>query len=78
MEQSKEILNEVSDETGQFDPRFVLWRKFCVDQGIPIESLPGDLTGAKGRVGTTQGRHARPDEQIVSTTERRTPGEILL
>jgi hypothetical protein len=46
MEQPKEISNEVSDETGEFDPRFVLWRKFCLDQGIPVESLPGDLTGA--------------------------------
>lgn len=35
--------NEVSDETGQFDPRFVLWRKFCADQGIAVNSLPGDL-----------------------------------
>ena len=45
MEQQNAILNEVSDETGQFDPRFLLWRKFCADQGIPVHSLPGDLTG---------------------------------
>jgi hypothetical protein len=37
-------LNTVSDEAGQFDPRFVLWRKFCADQGIAVDSLPGDLT----------------------------------
>ena len=37
------ILNEVSDETGQFDPRFLLWRKFCADHRIAVESLPGDL-----------------------------------
>jgi hypothetical protein len=37
-------LNAVSEETGQFDPRFVLWRKFCADQGIAVDSLPGDLT----------------------------------
>lgn len=36
--------NEVSDETGQFDPRFLLWRKFCADQGISVSSLPGDLS----------------------------------
>ena len=45
MEQQNAILNEVSDETGQFDPRFLLWRKFCADQGIPVHTLPGDLTG---------------------------------
>lgn len=45
MGQQKEILNEVSDETGQFDPRFLLWRKFCADHGIAVESLPGDLRG---------------------------------
>jgi hypothetical protein len=45
MEKQDAILNEVSDETGQFDPRFVLWRKFCADQGIPVDTLPGDLSG---------------------------------
>jgi hypothetical protein len=45
MEKQDAISNEISDETGQFDPRFVLWRKFCADQGIPVESLPGDLSG---------------------------------
>jgi hypothetical protein len=35
--------NLVSDETGEYDPRFVLWRKFCADRAIPVESLPGDL-----------------------------------
>jgi hypothetical protein len=29
--------------TGDLDVRFVLWRKFCADQGIAIDSLPGDL-----------------------------------
>jgi len=45
MQQENAILNEVSDETGQFDPRFVLWRKFCAVQGIPVASLPADLPG---------------------------------
>jgi len=61
-EQQPVVLNEVSDETGQFDPRFVLWRKFCADQGIAVDSLPGDLTGElkkeweklkKGELGST-------------------------
>jgi hypothetical protein len=45
MEEKPAIVNEVSDETGQFDPRFLLWRKFCADQGIAVDSLPGDLRG---------------------------------
>lgn len=44
MEEQPTIGNEVSDETGQFDQRFTLWRKFCADHGIPVNSLPGDLT----------------------------------
>lgn len=45
MEETPAIENEVSDETGQFDPRFNLWRQFCADHGIAVSSLPGDLTG---------------------------------
>jgi hypothetical protein len=45
MEEQPAIVNEVSDETGQFDPRFILWRKFCADQGIAVDSLPSQLTG---------------------------------
>ena len=37
------LSNLVSDETGQFDPRFVLWRKFCADHGLSVESMPSDL-----------------------------------
>jgi hypothetical protein len=39
------IENTVSDETGQFDPRFALWRRFCAEQGIAVDSLPGNLSG---------------------------------
>lgn len=39
------ITNEISDETGQYDARFVLWRKFCADNSVPVETLPSDLTG---------------------------------
>ncbi len=46
MEEKKPAIdNKVSDETGQFDMRFVLWRKFCAEQGIAVDSLPGDLSG---------------------------------
>lgn len=35
--------NVISDETGQFDLRFVLWRQFCAQNNIPVESLPSQL-----------------------------------
>ena len=44
-EKTKKLANEISAETGQFDARFVLWRTFCADNGIPVETLPSDLTG---------------------------------
>jgi hypothetical protein len=39
------LTNEISDETGQYDMRFLLWRQFCAANNIPVETLPGDLTG---------------------------------
>ena len=47
MEDQQTLSNEVSDETGQFDPRFLLWRKFCEDYGVAVNSLPSDLSGEK-------------------------------
>lgn len=44
MKDEQAIANEISDETGQFDPRFLLWRKFCADQGITVNTLPSDLS----------------------------------
>ena len=42
--QEKEpVPNDVSDDTGDFDPRFALWRSFCAEHGVPVETLPGDL-----------------------------------
>jgi hypothetical protein len=39
------VTNEISDETGQYDARFILWRQFCAQNNIPIETLPSDLSG---------------------------------
>ncbi|MGB9179914.1 MAG: hypothetical protein WCB68_11770 [Pyrinomonadaceae bacterium] len=39
------VTNEVSDETGQYDARFLLWRKFCAENNIPVETLPSQLSG---------------------------------
>ena len=35
--------NVISDETGEFDQRFILWRHFCKTHNIPVESLPSQL-----------------------------------
>ncbi|OLE54681.1 MAG: hypothetical protein AUG51_06920 [Acidobacteria bacterium 13_1_20CM_3_53_8] len=37
------VPNSISDETGQYDARFVLWRRFCAENNIPVETLPSDL-----------------------------------
>lgn len=43
----EKISNLISDETGQFDARFLLWRRFCADNGVPVETLPSQLKGEK-------------------------------
>ena len=35
--------NSVSDSTGQYDLRFVLWRQFCGQYQIPVDTLPSQL-----------------------------------
>jgi len=37
------IDNSVSDSTGQYDLRFVLWRQFCALNDIPVDTLPSQL-----------------------------------
>ena len=37
--------NEISEETGAFDMRFILWRDFCARHNVPVETLPSELTG---------------------------------
>jgi hypothetical protein len=44
-DEKPKITNEISDGTGQFDARFLLWRQFCSDNSIPVETLPSALTG---------------------------------
>ncbi len=38
-----QVDNSISDETGQFDLRFILWRHFCTQNTIPVETLPSQL-----------------------------------
>jgi hypothetical protein len=39
------VMNTITDETGQFDARFLLWRTFCAENDVPVETLPSELTG---------------------------------
>lgn len=43
--QTPPVDNVISDETGQFDLRFILWRHFCTQNAIPVETLPSQLDG---------------------------------
>ena len=45
-EEKPKVTNEISDETGQHDARFVLWREFCTRYAIPVDTLPSQLNGA--------------------------------
>ncbi len=44
-DEKPKLANEINAETGQFDARFVLWRTFCAEHSIPVETLPSDLEG---------------------------------
>ena len=46
-QQPPPVDNSVSDETGQFDLRFVLWRQFCAQYSIPVDTLPSQLDEAQ-------------------------------
>ena len=41
--QPPKVDNSVSDSTGQYDLRFVLWRQFCAQFQIPVDTLPSQL-----------------------------------
>jgi len=43
--QEPQLDNVISDETGAFDLRFVLWRHFCAQNNIPVDTLPSQLDG---------------------------------
>lgn len=44
-EELEPVDNVISDETGQFDLRFILWRQFCAQNAVPVETLPSQLEG---------------------------------
>ena len=43
--QPEQPSNAVSEETGQYDARFMLWRTFCAQNGVAVETLPSELEG---------------------------------
>jgi hypothetical protein len=42
-EEHRPVDNIISDQTGEFDVRFLLWRHFCAKNNIPVETLPSQL-----------------------------------
>ena len=44
-EEKPRVTNMINEHTGQFDARFLLWRKFCAENDVPIDTMPGDLKG---------------------------------
>jgi CheY-like chemotaxis protein len=41
---NKDFNAPISDTSGNLDPRFMLWRMFCANNNIPIETLPSSLS----------------------------------
>lgn len=44
-EEPPPVDNVISEETGQFDLRFILWRHFCAQNNISVDTLPSQLDG---------------------------------
>jgi CheY-like chemotaxis protein len=42
-EEKEAIGISITPETGRLDPRFMLWRMFCAENNIPVETLPSEL-----------------------------------
>jgi hypothetical protein len=36
--------NVISEDTGELDVRFALWRQFCAENGLAVETLPSELS----------------------------------
>jgi hypothetical protein len=46
-EERQAIINSISDTTGHLDIRFTLWRRFCFEHDISVDSLPSELSSEK-------------------------------
>jgi len=42
--EGKNAKGGITDETGNLDPRFMLWRMFCAENNVPLETLPSSLS----------------------------------
>ena len=42
--ESEVAVGNISPDTGRLDPRFMLWRLFCAENNIAVETLPSDLS----------------------------------
>jgi|GEM_PF-385880 len=56
--------NVISDQTGQFDLRFILWRHFCAQNNIPVETLPSQLDDGQ-----------KEEWEELKNSRLRTPGQ---
>ena len=64
----KRVTNKISEETGQFDARFLLWRKFCSDNGVAVDTLPSQLTGkAKENWEKLKADELKKGEEMIDT-----------
>ena len=48
--EKRPLENSVSDSTGAYDLRFVLWRQFCAQNNVPVDTLPSQLTAGQKEV----------------------------
>ena len=42
-EEREAVSGAIRPETGRLDPRFMLWRMFCAESNIAVETLPSEL-----------------------------------
>lgn len=50
----------ISPETGRLDPRFMLWRMFCAQSNIAVETLPSELNREQKKRWDTLKKNKRP------------------
>ena len=42
-QEQEAMKSSIPPETGRLDPRYMLWRMFCAESNIPVETLPSEL-----------------------------------
>jgi CheY-like chemotaxis protein len=50
----------IAPESGRLDPRFVLWRMFCAENNIAVETLPSELSKGLKRSWQLMKKNKRP------------------